>query len=206
MAERRSTGEGRGTAERGSLTALLTRSAVGGVLMGLANLVPGISGGTMLLAAGVYTRFIEAVAEVTTFKFRFRSLVILVSIGVSAGLPQDRMPELVVMDRSTPSVYNDPGLASRLAAVWTRQLGEDRVLEVEKMMVGEDFARYGRTEPRIPSLLFWLGAVEPSDLWKVRERNGLLPSLHSPLFSPAPEPTIRTGVKAMTAAVLELLK
>jgi putative membrane protein len=54
--------------------------------MGLANLVPGISGGTMLLAAGVYTRFIEAVAEVTTFKFRFRSLVVLGSIGVSAAL------------------------------------------------------------------------------------------------------------------------
>ena len=29
------------------------RSVVGGVLMGLANLVPGVSGGTMLLAAGV---------------------------------------------------------------------------------------------------------------------------------------------------------
>jgi putative membrane protein len=72
--------------ERASLPALVARASVGGVLMGLANLVPGISGGTMLLAAGVYTRFIEAVAEVTTFKFRFRSLVILGSIAVSAAL------------------------------------------------------------------------------------------------------------------------
>ena len=31
--------------------------------MGLANLVPGISGGTMLLAAGVYPTFINAIAE-----------------------------------------------------------------------------------------------------------------------------------------------
>ena len=33
-----------------------------------------------------------------------------------------------------------------------------------------------------------------------------LPSLHSSLFAPLPEPTIRTGVKAMTSAVLELMK
>lgn len=48
--------------------------------MGLANLVPGISGGTMLLAAGVYPRFIKAVAEVTTFRFRPVSLVVLGSV------------------------------------------------------------------------------------------------------------------------------
>jgi len=65
---------------------LAARSAVGGVLMGLANLVPGISGGTMLLAAGVYPNFISAIAEVTTLRFRLRSLVALVTIAVSAAL------------------------------------------------------------------------------------------------------------------------
>ncbi|MEM8495520.1 MAG: DUF368 domain-containing protein, partial [Planctomycetota bacterium] len=44
-----------------ALPALAIRGGVGGVLMGLANLVPGISGGTMLLAAGVYPRFIAAI-------------------------------------------------------------------------------------------------------------------------------------------------
>ena len=54
--------------------------------MGLANLVPGISGGTMLLAAGIYPRFINAIAEVTRFKFRFRSLLTLGCIVAAAGL------------------------------------------------------------------------------------------------------------------------
>jgi putative membrane protein len=54
--------------------------------MGLANLVPGISGGTMLLAAGVYEPFVNAIAEITTGKFRFRSLVLLASVGCAAGL------------------------------------------------------------------------------------------------------------------------
>jgi len=77
---------GKDSQDRRAIIPLATRGAFGGVLMGFANLVPGISGGTMLLAAGVYTAFIQAVAEVTTFKFRFRSLVLLGSIVVGGLL------------------------------------------------------------------------------------------------------------------------
>jgi putative membrane protein len=62
------------------------RAALGGVLMGLANLVPGISGGTMLLAAGVYPAFISAIAEITTFRFRLRSVVLLAVVAASAAV------------------------------------------------------------------------------------------------------------------------
>ena len=65
---------------------LVSRSIFGGVLMGLANLVPGISGGTMLLAAGIYPRFIAAVAEVTRFKFKFRSMLLLACVIGAAAL------------------------------------------------------------------------------------------------------------------------
>ncbi len=65
---------------------LATRGATGGVLMGLANLVPGISGGTMLLAAGVYPHFIQAIAEVTRLKFKRSSLIVLASVVAAAGL------------------------------------------------------------------------------------------------------------------------
>ena len=63
---------------------LLLRCLIGGTLMGLANLVPGISGGTMLLAVGVYPLFVTAVAELTTLRFRLRSIVILGAIGGAA--------------------------------------------------------------------------------------------------------------------------
>lgn len=72
--------------EQITTTALVSRSAFGGVLMGLANLVPGISGGTMLLAAGIYPRFIDAVAEVTRFRLRFHSMLLLACVVGSAGL------------------------------------------------------------------------------------------------------------------------
>ena len=69
-----------------STGALVSRGVVGGTLMGLANLVPGISGGTMLLAAGVYPRFIKAIAEITTLRFRWPSMVVLGAVGLSAAL------------------------------------------------------------------------------------------------------------------------
>ncbi|MEQ9498208.1 MAG: DUF368 domain-containing protein [Deltaproteobacteria bacterium] len=69
-----------------SLPLLALRSAIGGVLMGLANLVPGISGGTMLLAAGVYPRFIQAIADVSTLKFKKESIVVLGVVVMAAGI------------------------------------------------------------------------------------------------------------------------
>ncbi|MCP5060598.1 MAG: DUF368 domain-containing protein [bacterium] len=67
------------------LRSLVFRAALGGILMGLANLVPGISGGTMLLAAGVYPAFIASIAEVTTLRFERRALILLGIVAGSAG-------------------------------------------------------------------------------------------------------------------------
>jgi putative membrane protein len=59
------------------------RCLLGGALMGLANLVPGISGGTMLLAAGIYPRFIQALAELSGLRFRKSSFIVLGLVGVA---------------------------------------------------------------------------------------------------------------------------
>lgn len=57
----------------------------GGILMGLANLVPGISGGTMLLAAGVYRSLIEAVGELCRFNITRKSLLTIILIALPAA-------------------------------------------------------------------------------------------------------------------------
>lgn len=72
--------------QKSPLLALVIRGALGGVLMGLANLVPGISGGTMLLAAGIYPLFIGAVADVTTLKLKKESIVLLGAVVVAGAL------------------------------------------------------------------------------------------------------------------------
>ena len=67
-------------------SSLAIRCLAGGVLMGLANLVPGISGGTMLLASGIYPRFIESIAELSSFRFNKRALVVLGLVVSAAAL------------------------------------------------------------------------------------------------------------------------
>lgn len=67
-------------------TALVGRCVVGGVFMGAANLVPGISGGTMLVAVGVYRRFVSAVADVARLKFNARSIGTIALIVLGAAL------------------------------------------------------------------------------------------------------------------------
>ena len=62
------------------------RAVAGGVLMGLANVVPGISGGTMLLAVGIYPRFIEAVADTTRLRLRVQPLLLLFVVAGAGGL------------------------------------------------------------------------------------------------------------------------
>jgi putative membrane protein len=62
------------------------RGVLGGVLMGLANLVPGISGGTMLVAAGVYPRFVSSIAELSTLRLRWRPIAVVGTIAASAAL------------------------------------------------------------------------------------------------------------------------
>jgi hippurate hydrolase len=71
-------------------------------------------------------------------------------------------------------------------------------------MGGEDFSRFGRAG--VPIFMFWLGTID-EPRWTAAQKDGAapLPSLHSDLFWPTPEPTIRTGVLAMSHAVLNLV-
>ena len=62
------------------------RAFAGGFLMGLANLVPGLSGGTMILILGLYERFIGAIADVTALRLRPRTLVFLALFGIGGVL------------------------------------------------------------------------------------------------------------------------
>lgn len=54
--------------------------------MGLANLVPGVSGGTMLLAAGIYREFVDAIARCTRLRPTVRALLVLGTVGGAAAL------------------------------------------------------------------------------------------------------------------------
>lgn len=124
--------------------------------------------------------------------------------AIAAGIPEDRLPIVEVGDEFTPATYNNPELMQRLMGAFKDWLGEGNAVKAKPVMGGEDFSEYGRTEDKIPICIFWLGAVSPDTVRQAQRTGKTLPSLHSSHFAPAPEPTIKTGVTAMTAAVLEL--
>jgi len=126
-------------------------------------------------------------------------------LAISAGLPEGKYPKIHVRDETTPSLYNDPALVARISKVFQQTIGPENVIAVPPAMVGEDFGRYGRTEDKIPIMMYWLGAVEPAKIEAARRGEITLPSLHSSKFAPLPEATIKTGVTTMTAALLDLL-
>ncbi|MEQ9316971.1 MAG: amidohydrolase [Henriciella sp.] len=117
------------------------------------------------------------------------------------GAPE---PEIRIDSDYTPSTYNDPALTERAVAAIGEAIGTDNVTSVTPVMGGEDFSQFGRTTQDVPGLIFWLGAVEKEKYERAQGGPLPLPSLHSPFFAPDAEPTIETGVKAMTAAALAL--
>ncbi|MEY2429021.1 MAG: hypothetical protein QOJ40_1906 [Verrucomicrobiota bacterium] len=125
--------------------------------------------------------------------------------ALTAGVPEDRLPEVKVLDDFTAATYNNPELTEKLVGVFKSTFGDSNVIKKKPTMGGEDFGEYGRTQDKIPICMFYVGGVKPEAL-KESERTGKpLPSLHSALWAPLPEPTIKTGVEAMTVAVLELM-
>ncbi len=125
--------------------------------------------------------------------------------AIAAGLPEDKMPLVTISPEGMSSTYNDPALTRRVHAALDAWLGADAVKQLEPDMVSEDFSLFGRTAEKIPICLFRLGAVEPAKVAESQRTGIPLPSLHSSKFAPVPEPTIKTGVTAMSAAALELL-
>jgi len=92
-----------------------------------------------------------------------------------------------------------------LVGVFKQALGDENVVQMPPMMASEDFS-YFSLDRKIPTTIFWLGASDPAKVKQSRESGVALPGLHSALFAPVPESTLRTGVKATTSAVLELMK
>ncbi|HEX4668151.1 MAG TPA: amidohydrolase [Chthoniobacterales bacterium] len=128
--------------------------------------------------------------------------------AIAGGWPEDKLPDVKVReDEFTPSTYNNPELTKRLVDVWKNSLGEKNVEIVDPTMGGEDFSEFSLPDHSIPAIDFHVGAVAPEKI-EASKKPGAppLPSLHSSKFAPVPEPTLRTGLVAMTSAVLDLMK
>jgi hippurate hydrolase len=123
-------------------------------------------------------------------------------VGALAVAHQAPEPTVVVEESTMPTI-NTPGLVDRIVPAFVDALGAPNVKKAEPVMGAEDFALY--SEGNVPICMFWLGTISPDRIETARSRNEELPALHSSKYYPAPGPSIATGIKAMTAAVVRLL-
>ena len=127
-------------------------------------------------------------------------------VGRAAGLPDDLLPEVAVSTESTPPTVNDVALAERVRQAFVGALGEEVLYEKNRESMGaEDFAYFVMTEEQVPGAYFSVGGTPQEVLDAAEDGGPPVPSHHSPLFKIEPESSVKTGVEAMTVAVLELL-
>jgi len=115
----------------------------------------------------------------------------------------EKMPKIEKYE-STSAVYNDPVLTQHLAATLEGVLGKGTVVTEEPIMTSEDYSYF--VEQGIPSFYFTLGVADPQKLAEAQAAGRQLPSNHSPLFAPVPEPSIKTGITAEVTILRDLLK
>lgn len=142
---------------------------------------------------------------VRTFKEEVRLMIhrrireIARGVAIAAGLPEDKMPEVIIPDRFTPAIYNHPELVDKVSLSASKIVGTENVVDAEPVMIGEDFSRYGGPDHKVPTILFWLGTVP-----RERMQSGDMPGLHSARYYPDPEVSIRTGVAVTTQMLFDL--
>ena len=129
-------------------------------------------------------------------------------VAIAGGVPDDLAPIVTVLeDESAPALYNDPALAARGKASLIKALGSQNVFDQGPSMPSEDFGVFGlATSTHIPTFMFWLNAMDPAKLEAAKAAGKELPGPHNSHFEPSPEPTLHTGVIAMTSVALGLLQ
>jgi amidohydrolase len=121
--------------------------------------------------------------------------------AAAAGSPKEPR---VAFDQGGAATYNDPALSRRIAKALSAAYGASNVVELPPTMAAEDFGEFGRAAG-VPSVLFWLGGTPRSRFEAVRGDATKLPGLHSSLWAPDPEPTLKTGAGSLAIVVLELM-
>jgi amidohydrolase len=127
-------------------------------------------------------------------------------VAVSAGVPEDRGPIITVLDGYAPITFNNGPLTARVKSSLVRTLGAEHVSDDPPGMPSEDFGLLGLDGHRIPTVMFWLGAMDPGKFAEAKAAGKELPGPHNSHFEPLPGPTLRTGVNAMASVAISLLQ
>lgn len=127
--------------------------------------------------------------------------------GIAAGLPEDRMPTMLVREPHTRATWNTPDFTRKIHALLAQKLGHARVVETTPTMAGEDFGEFGLADSaHIQTTILWVGARRSEELEKASKEGTALPSLHSPFFAPEADKVIAAGAQALVVSALDLMQ
>ncbi len=130
---------------------------------------------------------------------------IAVNIGRAAGLPEDKLPEVIVSEESVPPTINNAILARRLKMAWVEAMGDDALFEEPMEGMGAEDFPFFTVDPDIPAVYWNIGGTPQADLDAEEAGGAAVASHHSPLFKIAPEASVRAGVESTIVALLELM-
>jgi len=120
-------------------------------------------------------------------------------VAAMAGAPAPA----ITVERGGHSVINDAVLEARTAVVLKAAFGDRAHEEPRPWTASEDFSAF--VDAGVPGMFLSLGALDPAKIAAAKGVGEPVPSNHSPLFAPLPEPTIKAGVLAMTLMVLNVM-
>ena len=126
---------------------------------------------------------------------------------VKAAAQGARAPEpdvRVNLEQYTPPTFNDVALARKCSEVFRAVLGPDGVKVRQPVMGAEDFGRL--SEGKTPIFMYFLGTIA-QEKYDAAQKPGAapLPGMHTDSYAPLPEPSIRTGVRTMSLAAMNLM-
>lgn len=102
------------------------------------------------------------------------------------------------------AIVNDEAVVQRTTAALKAALGGAQIVQVPPITASEDFSEF--LNAGVPGMMFFVGVSAPEDVAAAMKPGGKpLAFNHSPFFAPVPEPSIKTGVQAMSVAVLSAL-
>jgi hippurate hydrolase len=120
-------------------------------------------------------------------------------VAAIAGAPAPKVDTTLV----AYAILDDQEVTSRTAAVLKQAFGAQASEQAAVTPASDDFSEYLRAG--VPGTFVILGASDPRLVAAAAAGGPAVPGNHSPLFAPVPEPTIKTGVEAMTLMVMNLL-
>ena len=130
-----------------------------------------------------------------------------IAIGTArtAGIPENKLPEVIVSEFSYPPTSNDKALAKRLKDVLINKMGKESLVPPNATGMGAEDFGFFTTKPYIPSVYFSVGGTPKEDFDKADAGGKPVASHHSPQFKISPEPSVKSGVEATVYALLELM-